>query len=208
MRLPAALSLPDCIRASISAMPTSVEYPSRLRLAVVSKKVHVDAQEPVIWKLPAVTAREGALEVPIDPKAIADAFKAKLAAVHTEQSRLPVTEQELFIDAEKTFAELWGVLTSINNAVREKFGTEAGVSYRLGHFDIKQRSIVGEIVASKALRRPYRVTFQIHRGRISIKAFPYHDEERRTERYDYAPGENLEKLVERLVAALVNYFGL
>ena len=101
MRLPATLSLPDCIRASISAMPTSVEYPSRLRLAVVSKKVHVDAQEPVIWKLPAVTAREGALEVPIDPKAIADAFKAKLAAVHTEQSRLPVTEQELFIDAEK-----------------------------------------------------------------------------------------------------------
>ncbi|MGO8866155.1 MAG: hypothetical protein ACLQME_06595 [Alphaproteobacteria bacterium] len=202
------MSLPDCIRVSISAMPTSVECPSRLRLAVVLKKVHVDGREPVIWKLPPVTAREGALEVPIDPKAIADAFKAKLAAVHTEQSRLPVTEQELFLDAEKTFAELWGVLTSINSAVREKFGTEAAVSYRLGHFDIKQRSIVGEIVASKALRRPYRVTFQIHRGRISIKAFTYHDEERRTERYDYAPGENLEKLVERLVAALVNYFGL
>lgn len=146
--------------------------------------------------------------MPIDPKAIAEAFKAKLVAVHTEQSQLPVTEQELFIDAEKTFAELWSVLTNINSAVREKFGTEAAVSYRLGHFDIKQRSVVGEIVASKALRRPYRLTFQIHRGRISVKAFPYRDEERRTERYDYAPGENLEKLVERLVAALVNYFGL
>jgi len=146
--------------------------------------------------------------VAIDPKAIGDAFKAKLAAVRTEQSQLPVTEQELFLDAEKTFAELWGVLTSINSAVKEKFGAEAEVSYRLSHFDIKQRSIVGEIVASKALRRPYRLTFQIHRGRISIKAFSYQDNERRRERCDYAPGENLEKLVERLVAVLANYFGL
>jgi len=191
----------------IAASPV-LARPSRLRLAVALKKAHVDAREPVIRKLPVIPAREGALEVPIDPKAIADAFKAKLAAVRTEQSRLPVTEQELFIDAEKTFAELWGVLTSINNAVKEKFGAEAGVNYRLSHFDIKQRSVVGEIVASKALRRPYRLTFQIHKGRISIKAFSYQDEERRGERHDYAPGENLEKLVERLVAVLVNYFEL
>jgi hypothetical protein len=204
----ATLSLSDCIRVSISAMPASVEYPSRLRIADGLKKVHVDAREPVIRKLPVIQARKGVLEVPIDPKAIADAFKAKLAAVRTEQSQLPVTEEELFRDAETTFAELWGVLTSINSAVKEKFGAEAGVTHRLGHCDIKQRSIVGEIVASKAFRRPYRLTFQIHKGRISIKAFPYQDEERRRERYDYAPSENLEKLVERLVGVLVNYFGL
>ena len=146
--------------------------------------------------------------MPIDPKAIADAFKAKLSTMRTEKSQLPVTEQELLSDAEKTFADLWTVLTSLNTAVKEKFGAEAGVSHRLGHFDIKQRSVVGSIVASKALRQPYRLTFKIHKGRIAIKAFPYHDAELRRERYDYAPGENLEKLVDRLVAVLVNYFEL
>lgn len=146
--------------------------------------------------------------MPIDPKAITDAFKAKLSDVRTEQSRLPVTEQELLSDAQKTFAELWDVLTSLNSAVKEKFGNEAGVSHRLGHFDLKQRAVVGEIVASKAQRPPYRLTFQIQKGRISFKAFSYYDEERKRERYDYAPGENLEKLVERLVGVLANYFGL
>jgi hypothetical protein len=148
------------------------------------------------------------LAVPIDPKAIADAFKAKIAAVRTEKSQLPVTEQELLSDAEKRFDDLWNVLTSLNTAVKEKFGAEAGVSHRLAHIDVKQRSVVGSIVASKSLRQPYRLTFQIQKGRISLKAFPYEDKELRRERYDYAPGENLEKLVDRLVAVLVNYFEL
>jgi hypothetical protein len=170
--------------------------------------VHADVHEPVIGKPPLISARKGALEVPIDPKAIADAFKAKLATVRTEKSQLPVTEQELLSDAEKRFADLWNVLTSINTAVKDKFGGEAGVSHRLSHIDIKNRSVVGSIVASKALRQPYRLTFQIHKGRISLKAFPYQDEALRRERYDYAPGENLEKLVERLVAMLSKYFEL
>ena len=146
--------------------------------------------------------------MPIDPKAITDAFKAKLAEVRTESSQRPVTEQELLSDAQTTFGELWDVLTSLNAAVKEKFGMDAGVSHRLGHFDLKQRIVVGEIVASKAERQPYRLTFQIQKGRIAFKAFGYQDEERRRERYDYAPGENLDKLVERLVAVLANYFGL
>ncbi|MFI4987481.1 MAG: hypothetical protein ACHQF3_08570 [Alphaproteobacteria bacterium] len=146
--------------------------------------------------------------MPIDPKAVANAFKAKLRAVSVDKPAVPMTELELVTDAEKTFADLWAVLTGINSAVREKFGVEAGTTHRLSHLDTKYRAVVGEIAATKPLRQPYRVTFKIQNGRIWVKAFLYEDGKQGAKRYDYAPGENLDKLIERLIEALTNYFGL
>ncbi len=146
--------------------------------------------------------------MPIDPKDVAEAFKARLTQVRVDKTAAPMTELELVQDAERTFADLWAVLTGINSAVREKFGVDAGITYRLSHLDLKQRAVVGEIAGTKPLRQPFRQTFKIQNGRIWMKAFLYDDGRRGAKRYDYAPGENLDKLIDRLIETLTIYFGL